>query len=71
MDGWNIDRLESIVSVLSEANDALYELENCIRGCLTGVRTYTELQEYLKNLGRRLILEAEDMPIGEDDEEEE
>ena len=71
MDGWNIDRLESVISVLSEANSALYELENCVRGCNTGVKTYEELQEYLKNLGRRLMLEAEDMPIGEDDEEEE
>ena len=71
MDGWNIDRLESIVSVLAEANGALYELENCIRGCNTGARTYEELQEYLLGLGRRLMLEAEDMPIEEDDEEEE
>lgn len=66
MDGWNIDRLESVVSVLSEANSALYELENCVRGCNTGAETYEELQDYLKRLGRRLMLEAEGMPIEED-----
>lgn len=71
MDGWNEDRLESVISVLSEANGALYELENCVRGCNTGAKTYEELQDYLKRLGRRLTLEAEGMPIEEDDEEEE
>ena len=71
MDGWNEDRLESVISVLSEASDALYELQNCIRGCNTGAETYEELQSYLENLGRRLMEEAEYMPTEEDEEEDE
>lgn len=71
MDGWNEDRLESIVSVLSEAGDTLYEIKNCVRGCYTGAETYEELQTYLEDLGRRLMEEAEYMPTEEDEEEDE
>jgi len=70
MDGWNIDRLESVVSVLSEANSALYELENCVRGCNTGARTYKELQTYLNSLADSLHNAAEWMDTEEDEEEE-
>lgn len=71
MDGWNEDRLESIIGVLSEASDALYELQNCIRGCNTGATTYEELSDYLHDLGKRLQEEAEYMDTEEDEYDEE
>lgn len=71
--GWNEDKLGGVVDALDEIYNAAYEIKSCVRGCYTGAHTYEELQEYLIELGQRLINEAECMDISEDeypDEEE-
>lgn len=71
MEGWNEERLESLIAVLDRAYEFTYEIKNCIRGCYTGAHTYEELAEKIKELGQSLINEAEYMDIEEDPEEEE
>ena len=70
MNGWNEDRLESVISILDDAGNTLYEIKNCIRGCFTGAKTYKELQTYLNSLADNLHNAAEWMNTEEDDEEE-
>ena len=71
--GWNTDKLESLLNALREAYDLEYEIRNCYRGAYTNVETYKDLGECVKELGNRLIQEgswiAEE--VEEEDYEEE
>ena len=59
MNGWNKEELSRVVSVLDDLYDAKYEIENCVRGCMTGAETYKELGKYLKGLADQLSDAAE------------
>lgn len=71
MDGWNEEKLESLISLLGDIQNLQYEVENCRRGCYTGAETYAELGEKVKYLGQRLISEGEDICEMEEDEYDE
>lgn len=69
--GWDEDKLSDVIGLLDgDIRSALYEMQNCIRGCYTGCNTYEELGEYLKQLGERLVMEADAVSCLEEDEEE-
>lgn len=69
MDGWNTEALSNLVTALSEANNLLYEIENCVRGCHSGAHTYAELKEYAEKVARMIQYGAEDCDCISDDEE--
>lgn len=71
MDGWNEEKLESLISLLGELQNINYELENCRRGCYSGANTYAELGEKIVWLGERLVREGEDIREMEEDEYDE
>lgn len=69
MDGWNEDRLEGLISALSDAHNMLYEIQSCVRGAYTEARTYEELKEKVSELADRLHEESEWMNTEEDEED--
>lgn len=73
MDGWDEDKLDDVREVLEDITQAEYEIRMCRRGVYSGATTYTDLADYLAELGRRLTGAAE--YLGEqdydDDEEDE
>lgn len=72
MEGWNKDYLSEVMDVLNECYDTQYEINNCIRGCHTGCRTYEDLGDYLRCLSDKLRMAAEyvDSSLDMMDEEE-
>ena len=62
-DGWSEEALvnSGVADVLSEIQDADYELSNCIKGVRTGCKTYKELGNYLVALGERLSEAGEEL----------
>ena len=75
MDGWNKEALEGLMNVLKDSYDLMYEIESGYRGSMTDCSTPEELKDYVRNLGERLIAEADcidndAMKPDYDDEEE-
>lgn len=68
-DGWNtdIDSIYELNSILDEAYNLKYEIENCVRGAYTKCHTLSELGEYVTELGERLSYIGD--CISEDSEE--
>ena len=54
----------------SDIYDARYEIENCVRGCYTGCNTYSELADFIKNLGERLSRYADYLRTKKDEPDE-
>lgn len=71
MDGWNEDKVFRVEYAIDEITKAGYELQNCVKGCYTGARTYSELSNYLCKLADRLREEAESIAYEDEDDEEE
>jgi hypothetical protein len=74
MNGWNKNELYSVLAALDEAQEFNYEINNCIRGCYTGAKTYTELKERIQRLASKLAEAADEIDgawLDSHDEEEE
>lgn len=74
--GWNEEALEGLMDALRDSYDLMYEIESGYRGSMTNCSTSEELKDYVRNLGERLIAEADyidndAMKPDYDDEEEE
>lgn len=59
--GWNMEGIDDLQEVLSDICDTRYEIDNCVRGCMTGCHTYGELAEHLRWLADRLTFVADDI----------
>lgn len=79
-DGWDRDNeiiQQLIDDTLTKIYELKYELENCVRGSYTECETYSELAEYIRDLGEELsgyyndIYDIEDEKEEEEDEDEE
>lgn len=70
MEGWNEEKVSGVIHVLEDAYDVQYELENCVRGSVTGCTTYQELGSHLKELASRLEAEADCLFGQEEDPED-
>lgn len=70
-DGWNLDQMSDLESVLDDIYDLTYELKNCVRGAYTGCHTYDQLSDYIKGLGERLAAEGDAITDFMQDEYEE
>lgn len=71
MNGWNQEQIPNLVAALEDANQLLYELNNCIRGCYSGAHTYEELKEYAERIADRIKTGAEDCEYVSEEEDEE
>lgn len=72
-DGWDRDNeiiQQLIDDTLTKVGELKYELENCVRGSYTNCETYTELAEYIRDLGEELSGYYNDIYEIEDEEEE-
>lgn len=73
-DGWDSDNeiiQQLIDDTLTKIYELKYELENCVRGSYTECKTYSELAEYIRDLGEELSGYYNDIYNIEDEEEEE
>lgn len=73
-DGWDRDNeiiQQLIDDTLTKVEGLKYELENCVRGSYTDCETYSELAEYIRDLGEELSGYYNDIYEIEDEEEEE
>jgi len=61
MDGWNKDELYRLTTALEEAQALSYEINNCVRGCYSGARTYEELKAYVEKLANKFQEAADDI----------
>ena len=70
MSEWNVDEgsMAEVLSITDEIYDAVYEINNCTRGCYTGCKTYSDLGDYLENLAERLKVAAQGLHYIEEDE---
>ena len=71
MNGWDQEQLTSLIEALEDAQDLLYEINNCIRGCSSGAHTYEELGEYARRIANRIMTGAEDCDCAQEEEYEE
>lgn len=73
-DGWNDQVCENLYDILNEIEQFKYEIDHCVKGSYSGVKTHTALAEYIRNLADELNSAAdgiEDIPEDEDEEVEE
>ena len=57
--GWNEEALEGLMSILRDSYNLMYEIECGYSGSMTDCSTPEELKDYVRNLGERLIAEAD------------
>lgn len=61
-DGWeDLNGLYSLEDFFSKFHDYRYEIENSVRGCYTGCKTYEELADYTEELANELSSIAYDI----------
>ena len=46
-DGWDTEEFDDLHDVLTDICDTKYEIDNCVKGCLTGCHTHGELADHL------------------------
>ena len=71
MDGWNTLALSTLVQALEDAQNLLYEINCCVRGCHSGAHTYEELGEYARSVSDRIVMGAMDCDYAQEEEYEE
>lgn len=59
INGWNKEALKGLTDVLKESYDLMYEIECGYRGSMTNCSTPEELKDYVRNLGERLMSQAD------------
>lgn len=60
-DGWDEDATYDVVAVCDKIYDLNYELKNCVRGAYSYAKTYSELGDYIIQLGEDLIEAGENI----------
>lgn len=71
-DGWDEDKLSDLSYILDKLANLQYEINNCVKGAYSHCTSYSELGEYIKDLGSELMDIADDVSeyVEEDDEED-
>ena len=70
-DGWNSSiREEWTYDVLADIHDLKYEIDNCIKGAMTGCKTYEELAKYTDKLADGLHELASTIRYTSDDDDD-
>lgn len=70
-DGWDTNKLDELVSFLDELDRLSYEVRNCVKGAYSNCKTYSELGNYISNLGMQLSEVGDEVAEMEEDSEEE
>lgn len=72
-DGWDEGKLSDLSYILDKLANLQYEINNCVKGAYSHCTSYSELGEYIKDLGSELMDIADDVSeyVEEDDEEDE
>ena len=71
MNGWDQNQLTTLIEALEDAQNLLYEINNCVRGCHSGAHTYEELGEYARSVSDRIVMGAMDCDYAQEEEYEE
>ncbi len=72
-DGWDEDKLSDLRYILDKLANLQYEINNCVKGAYSRCTSYSELGDYIRDLGSELMDIADDVSeyVEEDDEEDE
>lgn len=70
MNGWDKNQLDTLIAALEDANQLLYEINNCVRGAYSGAHTYKELGEYARRIANRIMTGAEDCDCAQEEYED-
>lgn len=71
INGWDKNQLDTLIAALEDAQELLYEINNCVRGCRSGAHTYQELGEYARRVANRITTGAEDCDYAHEEEYDE
>lgn len=71
MNGWDNNQLPTLIAALEDAQELLYEINNCVRGCRSGAHTYEELRVYARRVASRIVTGAEDCDYAHEEEYDE